>query len=106
MRWTATPEEVVRFARLDIDPATLTWRRVVDCNDRFLRAPRGRAVDSWETTLTDRIGETGRGCRSPPVLSAQLVFGEQGTRFKLAGSYVKDPEPLPSLTTMRSYPPR
>jgi len=33
-----TPEEVVRFARLDIDPATLTWRRVVDCNDRFLRA--------------------------------------------------------------------
>ena len=26
-----------RFARLDIDPETITWRRVVDVNDRFLR---------------------------------------------------------------------
>ncbi|MDO9347665.1 MAG: formate--tetrahydrofolate ligase, partial [Anaerolineales bacterium] len=32
-----TPEERARFARLDIDPATITWRRVVDTNDRFLR---------------------------------------------------------------------
>ncbi len=32
-----TPEERVRFARLDIDPASITWRRVVDTNDRFLR---------------------------------------------------------------------
>ncbi|QLG71020.1 hypothetical protein HG535_0B00580 [Zygotorulaspora mrakii] len=32
-----TPEEASRFARLDIDPETITWRRVVDCNDRFLR---------------------------------------------------------------------
>ncbi|KAK6204604.1 tetrahydrofolate synthase [Scheffersomyces amazonensis] len=32
-----TPEEVSQFARLDIDPETITWRRVVDCNDRFLR---------------------------------------------------------------------
>jgi formyltetrahydrofolate synthetase len=32
-----TPEERARFARLDIDPDTLTWRRVVDTNDRFLR---------------------------------------------------------------------
>jgi|SRR5271157_520572 len=32
-----TPEERSRFARLDIDPASLTWRRVVDTNDRFLR---------------------------------------------------------------------
>jgi len=34
---TLTPEERKRFARLDIDPATITWRRVVDTNDRFLR---------------------------------------------------------------------
>lgn len=26
------------FARLDIDPATITWKRVMDVNDRFLRA--------------------------------------------------------------------
>ena len=32
-----TPEERSRFARLDIDPETVTWRRVIDVNDRFLR---------------------------------------------------------------------
>src|SRR5216684_228230 len=34
---TLTPEEQSRFARLDIDPDTITWRRVVDTNDRMLR---------------------------------------------------------------------
>jgi len=32
-----TAEEKSRFARLDIDPDTITWRRVVDTNDRYLR---------------------------------------------------------------------
>ncbi len=32
-----TPEERVRFCRLDIDPETITFRRVVDTSDRFLR---------------------------------------------------------------------
>ena len=32
-----TSEESSLFARLDIDPASITWRRVVDTNDRFLR---------------------------------------------------------------------
>ncbi len=32
-----TPEERRRFARLDIDPHSITWRRVIDTNDRFLR---------------------------------------------------------------------
>ena len=32
-----TPEERSRWARLDIDPATITWRRVTDTNDRMLR---------------------------------------------------------------------
>jgi formyltetrahydrofolate synthetase len=32
-----TEEEIHRFARLDIDPETITWRRVVDTNDRHLR---------------------------------------------------------------------
>ena len=32
-----TPEERRRFARLDIDPNGVSWRRVVDVNDRFLR---------------------------------------------------------------------
>jgi formyltetrahydrofolate synthetase len=30
-------EEKARFARLDIDPATVTWRRSLDINDRMLR---------------------------------------------------------------------
>jgi len=32
-----TPEERQKMFRLDIDPATITWRRVVDTSDRFLR---------------------------------------------------------------------
>jgi methylenetetrahydrofolate dehydrogenase (NADP+)/methenyltetrahydrofolate cyclohydrolase/formyltetrahydrofolate synthetase len=32
-----TPEEITRFARLDVDTQTITWNRVVDTNDRFLR---------------------------------------------------------------------
>ena len=32
-----TEEERSRFVRLDIDPDSITWRRVVDTNDRFLR---------------------------------------------------------------------
>src|SRR5574340_425445 len=33
-----TPEERVRFCRLDIDPETITFRRVVDTSDRMLRS--------------------------------------------------------------------
>lgn len=32
-----TEEEQSRFARLDIDPTNITWTRVVDINDRYLR---------------------------------------------------------------------
>jgi len=32
-----TTEERSLFSRLDIDEATITWRRVIDINDRFLR---------------------------------------------------------------------
>uniref|UniRef100_A0A4W6DG33 C-1-tetrahydrofolate synthase, cytoplasmic n=1 Tax=Lates calcarifer TaxID=8187 RepID=A0A4W6DG33_LATCA len=34
---TLTEEEITRFARLDIDPSSVTWQRVLDTNDRFLR---------------------------------------------------------------------
>lgn len=34
---TYTKDEIKKFARLDIDPETITWLRVVDTNDRFLR---------------------------------------------------------------------
>ncbi|PWZ00298.1 FTHFS-domain-containing protein [Testicularia cyperi] len=32
-----TEDEKVRFARLDIDPESVTWHRVTDTNDRYLR---------------------------------------------------------------------
>lgn len=32
-----TPEEITRFARLDVDIDTITWNRVLDTNDRYLR---------------------------------------------------------------------
>ncbi len=32
-----TEDEIHNFARLDIDPSTITWRRVLDVNDRHLR---------------------------------------------------------------------
>ncbi|KAI8481278.1 C-1-tetrahydrofolate synthase, cytoplasmic [Branchiostoma belcheri] len=32
-----TEEEVADFARLDIDKSTITWQRVIDTNDRYLR---------------------------------------------------------------------
>ncbi|XP_005506427.2 C-1-tetrahydrofolate synthase, cytoplasmic [Columba livia] len=32
-----TKEEINLFVRLDIDPDTITWQRVLDTNDRFLR---------------------------------------------------------------------
>ncbi len=32
-----TDAEITRFSRLDIDPSTISWNRVMDVNDRFLR---------------------------------------------------------------------
>jgi formyltetrahydrofolate synthetase len=32
-----TEEEISKFVRLDIDPSTITWNRVIDTCDRFLR---------------------------------------------------------------------
>jgi methylenetetrahydrofolate dehydrogenase (NADP+)/methenyltetrahydrofolate cyclohydrolase/formyltetrahydrofolate synthetase len=32
-----TPEEIRKFVRLDIDRDTITWKRVIDTNDRYLR---------------------------------------------------------------------
>ena len=34
---TLTEDEIRRFARLDVDPDTITWKRVLDVNDRHMR---------------------------------------------------------------------
>ena len=37
LNWRSRGHPPRRFVRLDIDPETITWRRVMDVNDRFLR---------------------------------------------------------------------
>lgn len=51
-----TDEEVSRFARLDIDPDNITWNRVLDVCDRFLRGiitGVGKAENFQRTTGFD-----------------------------------------------------
>lgn len=59
-----TPEERSKFVRLDIDPDSITWRRVVDTNDRFLReitigqgpAEKGKTrVTGFDITVASEI---------------------------------------------------
>lgn len=59
-----TEEEKSRFVRLDIDPDTITWRRVVDINDRMMRqieigrgpAEKGRTRETgFDITVASEI---------------------------------------------------
>uniref|UniRef100_A0A8D3D0Z4 formate--tetrahydrofolate ligase n=1 Tax=Scophthalmus maximus TaxID=52904 RepID=A0A8D3D0Z4_SCOMX len=50
-----TPQEVSTFVRLDLDPSTITWQRVVDTNDRFLR----KITVGQASTEKGQIRETG-----------------------------------------------
>ncbi|XP_044025342.1 monofunctional C1-tetrahydrofolate synthase, mitochondrial [Siniperca chuatsi] len=50
-----TPQEVSAFARLDLDPSKITWQRVVDTNDRFLR----KITVGQASTEKGHIRETG-----------------------------------------------
>lgn len=48
-----TADERRRFARLDIDPETISWRRVVDVNDRHMRQitiGQGKEEKGWTRT--------------------------------------------------------
>ena len=49
-----TPDEVERFCRLDIDPSSVTWKRVTDTNDRFLR---GVTLGRGPAECNSRTGE-------------------------------------------------
>lgn len=50
-----TPEEATRFSRLDVDPETITWNRVIDVNDRHLR----KITVGQNTTEMGHTRETG-----------------------------------------------
>ncbi|KAL3839081.1 hypothetical protein ACJIZ3_023672 [Penstemon smallii] len=87
-----TPEEVKKFARLDIDPNSITWRRVMDVNDRFLRkisigqgpeekvASEIMAVLALTTSLSDmrkRLGKMviGNSKAGDPITADDLGVG-------------------------------
>ncbi|XP_077365949.1 monofunctional C1-tetrahydrofolate synthase, mitochondrial [Festucalex cinctus] len=50
-----TPQEVSSFVRLDLDPSKITWHRVVDTNDRFLR----KITVGQASTEKGQVRETG-----------------------------------------------
>uniref|UniRef100_A0A671WN14 formate--tetrahydrofolate ligase n=1 Tax=Sparus aurata TaxID=8175 RepID=A0A671WN14_SPAAU len=50
-----TPEEISTFVRLDLDPSKITWQRVLDTNDRFLR----KITVGQASTEKGQIRETG-----------------------------------------------
>jgi len=51
-----TPEEVERFCVLDIDPDTITWKRVTDCNDKYLRSVTiGKSPSEYSKRLDKQL---------------------------------------------------
>ncbi|CAH2062674.1 unnamed protein product [Thlaspi arvense] len=73
-----TPKEVKKFARLDIDPDSITWRRVMDVNDRFLR--KITVVLALTTSLADmreRLGNMviGNSKAGEPITADDLGVG-------------------------------
>jgi len=50
-----TASEIERFVRLDIDPDSITWKRVTDTNDRYLR---GVSVGTSPSEVNKKTGES------------------------------------------------
>lgn len=70
-----TEEEITKFARLDIDPETITWRRVLDVNDRHLRGIQvGRApTEKGQTRETGFDISVASECMAILALSNDLA---------------------------------
>ena len=78
---TFTPEERRRFARLDIDPGTITWRRVVDTNDRMLREITiGQGVEEKGKTRTTGF-DMAVASEIMAVLALATSLGDMKDRF-------------------------
>ena len=89
-----TEEEYGRFARLDINPETITWRRVLDVNDRHLRSVTvGQAPT--EKGLTRQTGfdiSVASECMAILALSSDLAdMRERLGRMVVATSRSGDP---------------
>ena len=90
-----TEEEAVKFARLDIDRDTITWRRVLDLNDRHLRgvtigqAPTESKVEPRQTAFDISVASE---CMAVLALSTSLSdMRERLGRMVVASSKSGDP---------------
>ncbi|KXT03006.1 hypothetical protein AC578_669 [Pseudocercospora eumusae] len=90
-----TPEEITKFARLDIDPETITWRRVLDVNDRHLRgitigqAPTESKVEPRQTGFDISVASE---CMAVLALSTDLAdMRDRLGRMVVASSKAGDP---------------
>ena len=90
-----TEDEARRFARLDFDRETITWRRVLDVNDRYLRgitvgqAPTENKVEPRETAFDISVASE---CMAVLALSTSLAdMRERLGRMVVASSKAGDP---------------
>ena len=89
-----TEDEIHRFARLDIDPETITWRRVLDVNDRHLRGVTvGTApTEKGQTRETGFDISVASECMAILALSNSLAdMRERLGRMVVASSRSGDP---------------
>lgn len=89
-----TDDEIRRFARLDIDPETITWRRVLDVNDRHLRGITvGQApTEKGQTRETGFDISVASECMAVLALSNDLAdMRERLGRMVVASSRSGDP---------------
>ncbi|KAI5271104.1 FTHFS-domain-containing protein [Aureobasidium subglaciale] len=89
-----TEDEIARFARLDIDPDTITWRRVLDVNDRHLRGITvGQApTEKGQTRQTGFDISVASECMAVLALSNSLSdMRERLGRMVVASSRAGDP---------------
>lgn len=68
---TLTQEQISRFVRLNIEPSTITWNRVVDTCDRFLR----------QITVGQSKAEKGRTRVTGFDISVLYVLSQLFTRY-------------------------
>lgn len=89
-----TEDEIRRFARLDIDPDTITWRRVLDVNDRHLRGITvgQAATEKGQTRETGFDISVASECMAILALSNDLSdLRERLGRMVVASSRSGDP---------------
>ena len=89
-----TEDEIRRFARLDIDPDTITWRRVLDVNDRHLRgiSVGQAATEKGHTRATGFDISVASECMAVLALSTSLQdMRERLGRMVVASSRAGDP---------------